>query len=468
MRAGSARQAASQSSSTPVTGESSSPTDYAEVELGRGRPGRDGTELTLHDDGALTRRSVLPGGVRVITESVPGLRSASLGMWFGVGSRDEAVGQEGSTHFLEHLMFKGTATRSAREIAEAFDFIGGESNAATAKEHTSYYARVQGSDAMGALDVLTDMVTSSSLDPAEVETERGVIISELADAADDPADIAQEAFARAAFGDDTPLGRPIGGTYETVAAVPRDAVWEHYQRTYASDSLVVAVAGAVDHDQVVERVAADLASAGWDTTSAVPPRPRRFETEPDIALAVHDVRIERDCEQSHVYLTCQGIPVRDERRWAMSVLITILGGGMSSRLFQEVREKRGLAYTTYAFDASYAGTGALGLYAGCAPQAVDEVCSVMVGEFERLAADGVTDRELARARGQIRGAMVLGGEDSLARMGRLGRSEVVTGRLRSMEENLRLLGAVTGEDVRRLAEWLVRQERARALVGPAL
>ncbi len=443
-------------------------TSYSEVDLARGAAGDPGTELHLTDDSAVLRRSILPGGVRVITESVPGLRSASLGMWFGVGSRDEAVGQEGSTHFLEHLMFKGTATRSAREIAEAFDFIGGESNAATAKEHTSYYARVQGSDAMGALDVLTDMVTSSSLDPAEVETERGVIISELADAADDPADIAQEAFARAAFGDDTPLGRPIGGTYETVAAVPRDAVWEHYQRTYASDSLVVAVAGAVDHDQVVERVAADLASAGWDTTSAVPPRPRRFETEPDIALAVHDVRIERDCEQSHVYLTCQGIPVRDERRWAMSVLITILGGGMSSRLFQEVREKRGLAYTTYAFDASYAGTGALGLYAGCAPQAVDEVCAVMVGEFERLAADGVTDRELARARGQIRGAMVLGGEDSLARMGRLGRSEVVTGRLRSMEENLRLLGAVTGEDVRRLAEWLVRQERARALVGPAL
>ncbi len=198
-------------------------TSYSEVDLARGAAGDPGTELHLTDDGAVLRRSILPGGVRVITESVPGLRSASLGMWFGVGSRDEAVGQEGSTHFLEHLMFKGTATRSAREIAEAFDFIGGESNAATAKEHTSYYARVQGSDAMGALDVLTDMVTSSSLDPAEVETERGVIISELADAADDPADIAQEAFARAAFGDDTPLGRPIGGTYETVAAVPRDA-----------------------------------------------------------------------------------------------------------------------------------------------------------------------------------------------------------------------------------------------------
>ena len=319
MCAGSARQAASQSSSTPATGESSSPTDYAEVDLGRGRPGRDGTELTLHDDGALTRRSVLPGGVRVITESVPGLRSASIGMWFGVGSRDEVPGQEGSTHFLEHLLFKGTARRDARAIAEAFDFIGGESNAATSKEHTSYYARVQGQDCLEALDVLADMVTSSLLDPKDVETERGVIISELADAADDPVDVAQEAFARAAFGEGTPLGRPIGGTPEAVAAVPRD---------------------------------------------------------------------------------------------------------------------------------------------------VEEVCAVMVGEFERLAADGVSERELRRARGQIRGAMVLGGEDSLSRMGRLGRGEVVTGRLRSMEENLRLLDAVTAEQVRELAAWLVGRARARVLVGP--
>ena len=449
-----------------VTGEPPSQTDYSEVELRRGRPGRDSTELTLHDDGALTRRSVLPGGVRVITESVPGLRSASIGMWFGVGSRDEVPGQEGSTHFLEHLLFKGTATRDAHDIAEAFDMIGGESNAATSKEHTSYYARVLAPDGMQALDVLADMVTSSRLEPTDVETERGVIVSELADAADDPADVAQEAFARAAFGEDTPLGRAIGGTNETVTAVPRDAVWEHYRRTYASDTLVVAVAGAVDHEQVCERVAQDLAAAGWDASAGAVPRERRFETEPFTPLEVQDVTIERDSEQSHVYLTCQGIAVRDERRWPMSVLTTILGGGMSSRLFQEVREKRGLAYSTYAFDASYAGAGAFGLYAGCAPGDVDEVCAVMVGEFEAMAADGPTEREMARARGQIGGALVLGGEDSLARMGRLGRAEVVTGRLRSMDENLRQLEAVTAEQVRELAAWLAGHARARVLVGP--
>ncbi|MDO4244250.1 MAG: pitrilysin family protein [Actinomyces sp.] len=451
----------------PSTRGDHAATNFTEVGLERGAAGDPGTELDLVDDGAVLRRSILPGGVRVITESVPGLRSAALGAWFGIGSRDEAAGQEGSTHFLEHLLFKGTATRDARAIAEAFDLIGGESNAATAKEHTSYYARVQGQDVTTALDVITDMVTSSLLDPADVETERGVIVSELADAADDPVDLAQEAFARAAFGEDTPLGRPIGGTYETVTAVPRDAVWEHYRRTYASDSLVVAVAGAVDHDEVCERVAADLAAAGWDAAAGAMQRPRRFETEPFAPLEVHDVTVVRPTEQAHVYLTCQGIAARDERRWTMSVLTTILGGGMSSRLFQEVREKRGLAYSTFAFDTSYAGAGAFGMYAGCAPEDVEEVCAVMSGEFERLAADGVTDREIARARGQIRGAMGLGGEDSLARMGRLGRAEVVTGRLRSMDENLRLLDAVTGEQVRELAAWLASHERARALVGPA-
>ena len=469
-RADSARPATFTSSAATsvnlTTGEPLRPTDYTEEELRRGRPGRDGTELTLHDDGALTRRSVLPGGVRVITESVPGLRSASIGMWFGVGSRDEEPGQEGSTHFLEHLLFKGTATRDAHDIAEAFDMIGGESNAATSKEHTSYYARVLAPDGMAALDVLADMVTSSLLEPSDVETERGVIVSELADAADDPADVAQEAFARAAFGEDTPLGRPIGGTNETVTAVPRDAVWEHYRRTYASDTLVVAAAGAVDHDEVCERVLADLAAAGWDASPDAVPRERRFEIEPFTALDVHDITVPRESEQTHLYLTCQGIAVRDERRWAMSVLTTILGGGMSSRLFQEVREKRGLAYTTYAFDTSYAGAGAFGLYAGCAPGDVDEVCAVMIGEFEKLAEHGVTEREMMRARGQLRGAMVLGGEDSLARMGRLGRAEVVTGRLRSMEDNLRRLEAVTPEEVREMAAWLVEHKRARILVGP--
>lgn len=444
------------------------PTSFDSLELSRGPAGSAGTELHVFDDGAQVRRSILPGGIRVITETVPGLRSAGVGLWFGVGSRDEAAGQEGSTHFLEHLLFKGTRKRDARAIAEAFDMIGGESNAATSKEHTSYYARVQGKDTSVALEVLSDMVTSSLIDPSEVETERGVIISELADAADDPQDVAQEAFARAAFGQDTPLGRPIGGTSATVGALSRDAIWEHYQRTYASDSVVVAAAGAVNHEEICQQVLWDFEQAGWNLSASATPRLRRFELEPEAPLHVQDYVVPRESEQSHLYLTCQGIASRDERRWALNLLTTIMGGGMSSRLFQEVRERRGLAYTTYAFDVSYAGTGAFGLYAGCAPQSVDEVCSVMVGEWEKLAEHGVSERELQRARGQIRGSLVLGGEDSLARMGRLGRAEIVTGRLRSMEENLRLLDAVTGQEIQELAAWLLEHERARVLVGPTV
>ena len=439
---------------------------YTQVELTRGPAGTPQTELRLDDDGSTLRRSILPGGVRVITEKVPGLRSASLGLWTGVGSRDEVAGQEGSTHFLEHLLFKGTQKRDARSIAEAFDMIGGETNAATAKEHTSYYARVQGQDIPVALEIVTDMVTSSVLAPEEVETERGVILSELAEAADDPADVAHEAFARAIFGQDTPLGRPIGGTPATVTAVPRDAVWEHYRRNYASDTLVVAAAGAVDHEQICEQLLEHLEAGGWDTSGDAAPRPRRFENAQAVEMAIEDTTVVRESEQTHLYIGAPGIPARDDRRWAMSVFTTILGGGMSSRLFQEIREKRGMAYTTYAFDHSYADGGAFGLYAGCASQNVEEVSKLLVGELERLAADGVTEHEMRRARGQIRGAMVLGGEDSLARMGRLGRAEVSTGRLRSMEENLRLLDAVTAADVQTVAAQLAKRNRCRVVVGP--
>ena len=410
------------------------------------------------------RRSILPGGVRVITEKMPGTRGVSIGFWVGVGSRDEAPGMLGSTHFLEHLLFKGTATRDAHEIAEAFDMIGGESNAATSKEHTSYYARVLAPDSMRAFDVLADMVTSSLLEPTDVETERGVIVSELADAADDPADVAQEAFARAAFGEDTPLGRPIGGTNETVTAVPRDAVWEHYKRTYASDTLVVAAAGAVDHDEVCERVLADLAAAGWDASPDAVPRERRFEVEPFAPLDVHDITVPRESEQSHLYLTCQGIAVRDERRWAKSVLTTIRGGGMSSRLFQEIREKRGLAYSTFAFSGAYSDAGYFGMYAGCLPAKTEQVREVMGYEFDKLATAGITEEELTKVRGQLAGSTVLGSEDSGSRMSRLGRAELDSGLFTSTDELLEKIRAVSLEEVRDLAAYLGQQQMITTIV----
>lgn len=262
MRAESVQQAASQSSSAPVIGKSSGPTDYAEVELEHGQPGRDGIEPILHDDDAPTRRSVLPGRVQVIIESVPGLRSASTDMWFGIDSRDKVPDQKGPTRFLEHLLFEGITTCDAHDIAKILDMTGGGSDAAASGEHTSYYARVSAPNGIQALDVLTDMMTSSPLEPDDVKTECGVIISELTDVTDDPTGVAQETFVRVAFDEDTSLGRLIGGTSETATAVPRDTVWEYYKRTYISDTLVVAATGTIDHGEVCERVLADLAVAG--------------------------------------------------------------------------------------------------------------------------------------------------------------------------------------------------------------
>src|SRR5690606_11619456 len=226
-------------------------------------PGEPGAELTAEQDGgALVRRSVLPGGIRVLTEHMPGVRSATVGAWVGVGSRDERDGHHGSTHFLEHLLFKGTARRTAMDIAEAFDAVGGEANAATGKEHTCYYARVLDADLPMALDVIADMVTRARIDPHELETERGVILEELAMNDDDPADVVHEQFAAAVLGHHD-LGRPIGGTPDTIRAVPRDAVWEHYQEHYAPQTLVVTAAGNVDHEAICAQVHEALTAGGW-------------------------------------------------------------------------------------------------------------------------------------------------------------------------------------------------------------
>ena len=426
-----------------------------------------GAELTAGQDGATIRRSVLPGGVRVLTEHMPGLRSATVGAWVGVGSRDETDGHHGSTHFLEHLLFKGTQRRSAMDIAEAFDAVGGEANAGTGKEHTVYYARVLDSDLPMAIDVIGDMITSARLDPGEFETERGVILEELAMNDDDPGDVVHEQFSAAVLGTH-PLGRPIGGTPDTITAVPRDAVWEHYRAHYRPETLVVAAAGGVDHDTVVAQVTEALAHGGWSLEEAVPPRERRDEapeTEgvPDAGV---ELTVHRAVEQANVIVGATGLTATDDRRFALSVLNAVLGGGMSSRLFQEIREKRGLAYTTYSFAAGHGGLGTFGLYAGCSPSKVEVVEELLHAELDRLAGDGITAAELERSVGQLSGGLVLGLEDSGSRMSRLGKAELVFGEILSLEESLDRIRAVTADDVRDLAADLAGRPRSVVRVGP--
>ena len=422
-------------------------------------------ELRIESSGdSLVRRSVLPSGVRVLSEQVPGSRSATVGYWVAVGSRDELPTTFGSTHFLEHLLFKGTAARTALDIAVSFDAVGGEHNAMTAKEYTCYYARVQDRDLPMAITVLSDMVTSSLIDTGEFETERDVILEELAMADDDPSDVTSERFFEAVLGDH-PLGRPIGGSPETIRAATRDSVWNHYRANYRAQDLVITVAGAVDHDELVAGVQRALASAGWDLEQEATPVERRDATLGVIQRGSPLVVVHRPIEQANILMGVSGIPASDDRRSTMAVLNSILGGGMSSRLFQEIREKRGLAYSVYSFSPSYSDAGLFGLYAGCSPAKAGQVAELLLAEFRRLGSGGVTDDEMRRAVGQLSGASALALEDSDTRMSRLGRSEITLGEYADLDESLRRLALVTPDDVRGLAVELASRPLSIAAVG---
>jgi len=413
---------------------------------------------------SLVRRTVLPSGVRILSESVPGARSATIGYWVAVGSRDELPHTFGSTHFLEHLLFKGTATRSALDIAVSFDAVGGEHNAVTAKEYTCYYAKVRDQDLAMAVEVIADMLTSSTIDKDEFETERGVILEELAMADDDPADVTSERFFEAVLGEHA-LGRPIGGSPETIQAVTRDAVWQHYQANYRAQDLVITVAGAVDHDELVAGVTSALRKADWNLETEARPVERRDGTGDDITRGSALTIVQRPIEQANVLLGVPGLSATDPRRATLTVLNSILGGGMSSRLFQEIREKRGLAYSVYSFSPSYSDAGLFGIYAGCSPARAGQVAELMLSEFRGIATGGVTAEEMSRAVGQLGGASALALEDSDTRMSRLGRSEITMGEFVDLDEALRRLELVSADDIRELAEELVSRPLSIAAVG---
>lgn len=425
----------------------------------------DQNELEFTASGGTTvRRSVLPCGVRVLTEAVPGAQSASVSFSVAVGSRDESNGHFGSTHFLEHLLFKGTKRRTALDIAIAFDSVGGSSNASTGKEHTSYYARVQDSAVPLAIDVIGDMLTSSLIDPIEFENERTVILEELAMNDDDPQDVAHELFAEAVLGAHE-LGRPIGGTEATINAVTREAVWEHYQANYRPQDLVIGAAGGVQHEQIVRLVEQSLLDAGWDLVAPAAPRARRAQEQAQIAAGKRLQVVNRPIQQSNVLIGCQGLIGQDDRRYAMAILNTILGGGMSSRLFQEIREKRGLAYSVYSFNQGYSDGAYFGLYAGCSPAKTTEVTRLMLDELDKLAQAGVTAAELDLAKGNINGGLALKFESTQARMSRLVGTELINGEFYDLDATIEVFNAVTAEDVRSLAADLISRERTIVAVG---
>jgi predicted Zn-dependent peptidase len=422
-----------------------------------------GTTLTLEPT---VRRSLLPSGLRVITEQIPSVRSASVGLWVQVGSRDERPEVAGAAHYLEHLLFKGTANRTAAAIAEEIDAVGGELNAFTAKEHTCYYAHVLDEDLPLAIDLVCDVVFEALCEERDFETERNVVLEEIAMRDDDPEDLLHDAFTEALMGDHV-LGRAVLGTEQSIGDMSRDALFTFYKRRYTLPKMVLAVAGNVEHNHVMRLARKALGDRLRRESSPVAPRAGRARiatrrNQPGGNLVLHT----DDTEQAHLMLGVKALDRHDERRFALNVLNAALGGGMSSRLFQEVRERRGLAYQVYSSIGSYADTGSLSVYAGCQPDRLGDVAGVIREVLLQVADEGLSDAEVARGKGQLRGGLVLGLEDTSSRMSRIGKGELNYGDYLTVDETLAKIDQVTAYDVAALAKELLRRPVAAAVVGP--
>jgi predicted Zn-dependent peptidase len=432
------------------------------------KPGTTRTLLVEKDGGgtvvSTVRRTVLPGGLRVVTEAMGGVRSASIGVWVGVGSRDESAQHSGSSHFLEHLLFKGTPTRSAMDISVSLDAVGGEFNAFTAKEYTCFHARVLDEDLPLAVDVLGDIITCSLIEPEDVEAEREVILDEIAMHDDDPEDVVTNLFATQSYGESA-LGRPIAGTVDTIKSLTREQITRYYRSHYRPEHTVVAVAGNVDHAAVVRQVRKAFAGNGFLSDPSVrPAAPRRSARQKKATPGV--LRTTRPFEQVNLVLGFNALNRTDERRYALGVLNAALGGGPSSRLFQEVREHRGLAYSVYSFASHYTDAGTFGVAVGCLPQKLDDTLEVVRAELRKLADDGITAEELVRGKGQLRGGLVLSLEETGSRMSRIAKAELLYDELPGLDEVIRRIDAVTLDDVHTIARQILSQPETLAIVGP--
>jgi predicted Zn-dependent peptidase len=402
-------------------------------------------------------RTTLDSGVTVVTERMAEVRSVSCGFWFDVGARDEPDDIAGTSHFLEHLLFKGTPSRSAKDIADAFDAVGGDVNAFTGKEYTCYYSRVLDQDLPMALDVLPDMVRNSVIDPTELESERRVILEEIAMHEDAPDELVHDLFYKAMWAEH-PLGRPVLGYNSTVGAVSRDQVAEYWQDRYSPSNCVVAAAGNIDHAWLVDRVDRIFGEPFGKRTL------RQGDAPPGApGVSVH----RRPTEQAHIILGMPGLHRGHDDRHALALLDTVIGGGMSSRLFQEVREKRGLAYSVYSYRSLFADAGTFAVYVGTTPQNADTVLDIVRGEFDSILRDGISEAEFERAKGHLKGSLVLSSEDPGSRMTRLGKQQLTTGEILSIDELIERIDALEISDVRRVADTLFGPQRFTVtVVGP--
>ncbi|MDP1720809.1 MAG: pitrilysin family protein [Candidatus Nanopelagicaceae bacterium] len=409
------------------------------------------------------KRTVLSSGLRIVTEEVSSVRSAAIGIWVNVGSRDETPAVAGASHFLEHLLFKGTKTRTALEISSSIESVGGEMNAFTGKEYTCFYARVIDTDLPIAVDVISDLITSSLVTAADVDAERKVVLEEIAMRDDDPSDLVHDLFSDTYYGD-TQLGRSILGTVESINQMPRKNVYNYYKKRYLPQDLVVAVAGNIKHKTAVEMVEKALSRDGFLDVKGTP------QIRSNKAIKVREQQsvglIKRKTEQAHMFYGIAGVSREDDRRFTVGILSAALGGGMSSRLFQEIREKRGLAYSVYSYAQQFAGSGLLGFYAGCHPTKAVEVVEIIREVLNDVAENGMSHEEIERAKGAVKGSLVLSQEDSGSRMSHIGKSEIVYGEVMSFDEILKRISAVTPETLRKVAGEILVQRPTLALVGP--
>ena len=404
------------------------------------------------------QKTVLPNGVRIITEEIEHVRSAAIGLWVGAGSRDEREGYEGISHFMEHMFFKGTEHRTARALAESLEAVGGQLNAFTTKEYTCYYAKVLDEDLDLAIDVLSDMFFHSLFDEKEIEKEKNVVIEEIKMYEDSPDELIHDIFSEHVW-NEHPLGKPILGTEESIRALSREKVMQFLSEHYAPDNVVIAVAGKIKHEDVVAKLSDQFGTFKRGGR-------RILEGTPTGQIVEHYQK--KDTEQMHILLGVPGLGQDDDDIYAMHIFNNILGGGLSSRLFQEIREQRGLAYSVYSYHSTYVDTGLFAIYAGTSPKNTKEVIECILQELMDIKQKGITADELARTKAQIKGGLYLGLESVSSRMSRLGKTELTFNRVLLPEEVIEKLEKVTLEDVSRLIGRLWQRDKISIMtLGPA-
>jgi predicted Zn-dependent peptidase len=403
---------------------------------------------------ASIRITTLPNGLRVATDTMPGIESATVGIWTSCGARNETQAENGVAHLLEHMLFKGTQRRSAQAIAEEIEAVGGQMNAYTARENTAYYARVLKEDVALAVDIVADLLQHSTFDEAELARERLVVLQEIGQANDTPDDIIYDYFQNAAF-PDQPMGRPVLGTPDTVAVMPRSALTGYLANHYVTSEIVLVGAGAVDHDRLVDQA--------LNLFELLP----KAKQPPAVPVSYHggDFRRDQDLEQLHFLLGFEGAAIEDSDYYAQSLLSTVLGGGMSSRLFQEVREKRGLVYAIHSFASAYRDGGVFGIYAGTGPAEITELVPVVCDELTKLV-DSVEEYELARARAQVKAGLLMSMESTMSRAEQLGQHLLLFGRPISNKEIIAHIDGVDIAAIKRAAAKLFSTKPTIAALGP--